>query len=100
MSDYDHAAELLEREGAALGVAGDTIRALAAAVRLGGAPPRVSYLTVHQAAAYLGLSYSALRTRLARRARRTAKHEVVANLGGGVRGVKLGRSWRVMVEAP
>ena len=50
--------------------------------------------TVESAAVKLGLDPTALRARL-RRAQRVEGNAVVADLGGGIRGFKFGKSWRI-----
>ena len=49
---------------------------------------------VESAAGKLGLESTALRARL-RRAQRVEGNAVVADLGGGIRGFKFGKSWRI-----
>lgn len=61
--------------------------------------PTVVFHTPESAAPLLSLSPVALRARL-RRAARRVRGEVVADLGGGVVGVKLGRSWRIRLDNP
>jgi hypothetical protein len=53
------------------------------------------YLTIEIAAQRLSTSPNALRARL-RRCQRREGTSVVADLGGGLRGIKLGRSWRII----
>jgi hypothetical protein len=53
-----------------------------------------SYYTVEAAATKLSLDPAALRARL-RRAQRAEADAVVADLGGGIRGFKFGKSWRI-----
>ncbi|HET7541876.1 MAG TPA: hypothetical protein VFK05_18500 [Polyangiaceae bacterium] len=57
-------------------------------------PTRRVYDTVETAAAKLGLDPAALRARL-RRAQRLENGSIVADLGGGIRGFKFGKSWRI-----
>ncbi len=52
------------------------------------------YYTVEAAAAKLSLDPAALRARL-RRAQRVQGNAIVADLGGGIRGFKFGKSWRI-----
>lgn len=52
------------------------------------------YYTVEAAAELLSLDPTALRARL-RRAQRKEGTAVIADLGGGISGVKLGKSWRL-----
>lgn len=52
------------------------------------------YYTVEAAADLLSLDPTALRARL-RRAQRREGTAVVADLGGGISGFKLGKSWRL-----
>lgn len=52
------------------------------------------YDTVETAAAKLGIHPTALRARL-RRAQRVEGNAIVADLGGGIRGFKFGKSWRI-----
>jgi hypothetical protein len=52
------------------------------------------YDTVEAAAAKLGIGSAALRARL-RRAQRAEGQSIVADLGGGIRGFKFGKSWRI-----
>jgi hypothetical protein len=52
------------------------------------------YYTVEAAAAKLSLDPAALRARL-RRAQRVEGDMIVADLGGGIRGFKFGKSWRI-----
>ena len=52
------------------------------------------YYTVEAAAAKLSLDPAALRARL-RRAQRVEGNAIVADLGGGIRGFKFGKSWRI-----
>ena len=52
------------------------------------------YDTVETAAAKLGLDPAALRARL-RRAQRLENGSIVADLGGGIRGFKFGKSWLI-----
>jgi hypothetical protein len=56
-------------------------------------PP--SYLTVEIAAQRLSTTPNALRARL-RRCQHREGASIVADLGGGVRGIKFGRSWRLL----
>jgi hypothetical protein len=55
--------------------------------------PATSY-TVEAAADLLSLDPTALRARL-RRAQRAERATIVADLGGGISGFKLGKSWRL-----
>jgi hypothetical protein len=55
-------------------------------------------LSIEHAAPLLSLTPEALRARC-RRAARMVRGSVVADLGGGVVAVKLGRSWRVKVPS-
>lgn len=55
--------------------------------------------TVESAAAKLSLDPTALRARL-RRAQRAEGGSIVADLGGGIRAFKLGKSWRVRFPEP
>jgi len=55
--------------------------------------------TVEEAAAKLSLDPTALRARL-RRAQRAEGDSIVAELGGGIRAFKLGKSWRVRFPEP
>lgn len=55
--------------------------------------------TVEAAAAKLSLDPTALRARL-RRAQRAEGGSIVAELGGGIRAFKLGKSWRVRFPEP
>lgn len=55
--------------------------------------------TVEAAAAKLSLDPTALRARL-RRAQRAEGDSIVAELGGGIRAFKLGKSWRVRFPEP
>ena len=52
------------------------------------------YDKVETAAAKLGLDPGALRARL-RRAQRLENGSIVADLGGGIRGFKFGKSWLI-----
>ena len=52
------------------------------------------YDTVEAAAAKLAIGSAALRARL-RRAQRAEGQSIVADLGGGIRGFKFGKSWRI-----
>ncbi|HEX2878865.1 MAG TPA: hypothetical protein VHO25_04945 [Polyangiaceae bacterium] len=56
-------------------------------------PP--SYLTVETAAQRLSTTPNALRARL-RRCQRREGASVIADLGGGLRGIKFGRNWRLI----
>jgi hypothetical protein len=53
------------------------------------------YFTPESAAARLQTTVGALRARLRRNARRSGR-TVVADLGGGIQGIKLGSLWRVI----
>lgn len=57
-----------------------------------------AYVTIEHAAERLSLPPDALRARC-RRAQRLLAGRVVAELGDGIRAVKIGRSWRVQFPA-
>jgi hypothetical protein len=57
-------------------------------------PPSALFYTVEAAADVLSLEPTALRARL-RRAQRAVGRSIVADLGGGIFGFKLGKSWRL-----
>ena len=58
------------------------------------------YETIEAAAQHLGISAEALRARCRRAQRRDGSNRVVADLGGGIIAIKLGRrSWRVVFPA-
>ena len=55
------------------------------------------YETIEAAAQHLGISAEALRARCRRAQRRDGSNRVIAELGGGITAIKLGRrSWRVL----
>lgn len=54
-----------------------------------------SYFTVETAAQRLSTTPNALRARLRRSQRREGTY-VISDLGGGLRGIKFGRSWRLI----
>jgi hypothetical protein len=56
--------------------------------------PSTIFYTVEAAADVLSLEPTALRARL-RRAQRAVGRSIVADLGGGISGFKLGKSWRL-----
>lgn len=56
--------------------------------------PSTTFYTVEVAADVLSLDATALRARL-RRAQRGEGNTIVADLGGGISGFKLGKSWRL-----
>lgn len=56
--------------------------------------PSTIFYTVEAAADVLSLKPTALRARL-RRAQRAVGRSIVADLGGGISGFKLGKSWRL-----
>lgn len=53
------------------------------------------YLTIEAAASSLSTTPNALRARL-RRSQRREGTAIVADLGGGLRGIKFGRNWRLI----
>jgi hypothetical protein len=66
--------------------------------RKGAQTARQIYDSVESASGKLGCEPTALRARL-RRAQRREGNAIVADLGGGIRGFKLGRNWKLLFPA-